>query len=195
MSVKILRRAAVIAAVPVAVLAASVLPTDAMESLGLVEVTESGPAGSVTGDCTYSASLPSIGSLAGSTVLLEGDVDDMLPESYVRSMDANEVDTGILSADSTMIGGDFNRIWIAFSGKARATAAKGGGTPVSTSIRCYLRNQAWGSAGATAVGPAAAIAGEGEVYRLAPDPEICVEVSAAFSDGRVVMPAPRCHNL
>jgi hypothetical protein len=188
---KILRRAAVLAVVPAAFVMLSVPPAGAMESLGLVEVTAGGSGGSVSGDCTWTATLPSIGSM------LEADTTELLAAPSADSYVAPEQELDILdfNAQFDLPGGDIDRIWIAFSGKARAVSAKGGGVAVSTSVRCYLRYQAWGSAGLTAVGPAAAISGEGEVYRLAPDPEICVVVSAAFSDGYVVPPKTQCHNL
>jgi hypothetical protein len=89
----------------------------------------------------------------------------------------------------------FNYISVDFTGEARATPSKAGVAAISTSIRCYLRNQASGDAGITLVGPTAAITGTGDVYRLAPDPEICAVTSAAFSDGTVAPPTTVCHNL
>jgi hypothetical protein len=151
LSFNILRRAALVAAVPAILIGASALPAQAYQAVGLVDVNGSGPSGSVSGTCAYSATLP----------------------------DAS----------------DFNNIDVAFSGSARATASKVGVAPVSTSIVCYLRNQASGSAGITMPGSAAAIAGKGSVYRLAPDPEICATVAAAFSDGNTAGPTTACHNL
>lgn len=89
----------------------------------------------------------------------------------------------------------FNYISVAFSGTARATSSRVDVVAVSTSIRCYLRYSAWGEAGITMPGPVAAIAGTGEVYRLAVDPEICAVVSAAFSDGSVAPPVTNCRDL
>lgn len=90
---------------------------------------------------------------------------------------------------------DFNQIEVAFSGESRSTSSVIGVTPVSTSIVCFLRKEATGSAGITLVGPAAAIAGRGSVYRLAVDPEICATVAAAFSDGTTAGPTTTCQNL
>lgn len=89
----------------------------------------------------------------------------------------------------------FNYISVAFSGTARAMSSRVDVVAVSTSIQCYLRYSAWGQAGITLPGPVAAIAGTGEVYRLAVDPEICAVVSAAFSDGSVAPPTTRCRDL
>lgn len=150
MKLSILRRSAVLAAVPAAVLVASVVPAEAAAA-GVVLTKASGPSGSADGECAYTATLP--------------DVED------------------------------FNSISVAFSGTAQATPSVVGVVPVSTSIRCYLRNQASGDAGITLPGAAAAIAGKGEVHRLAPDPEICATVSAAFSDGTVALPKTTCINL
>jgi hypothetical protein len=195
---KILRRAAVLAAAPVALVTLSVAPAEAMQSVGLVEVSAGGSGGSVTGDCTWTATLPSIGGVADTTTTA------LVSPTTAESTDANlvppiypiaELELLDYSAAVTTPGGDIDRIWIAFSGKARATSSKGGAVAVTTSVRCYLRNYAWGSAGITAPGPSASITGEGEVYRLAPDPEICVVVSAAFSDGYTVPSTTRCHNL
>jgi len=90
---------------------------------------------------------------------------------------------------------NFNQIEVQFSGVAQSTASKVGVAPVSTSIVCFLRNQATGQAGITLIGPAAAITGDGSVYRLAPDPEICATVAAAFSDGTTAGPVTNCHDL
>ena len=194
---KILRRAAVLAAVPAAFVALTAPPAGALESLGLVEVTAGGSGGSVTGSCAWTATLPSIGGTLADTTesLITPPVNWWIPPYY--ELLAPNYDFHVLdyAADFDLPGGDINRIWIAFSGSARATSAKGGGVAVTTSVRCYLRNDAWGSAGVTSVGPTAAISGEGEVYRLAPDPEICVVVSAAFSNGYVVPSETTCHDL
>ena len=89
----------------------------------------------------------------------------------------------------------FNYISVAFSGTARATSLRPGVVAVSTSIRCFLRNDAWGEAGITLPGSVAVTAGRGDVYRLALDPEICAVVSAAFSDGSTAPSATTCRNL
>lgn len=148
---KTLRRAAVVAGLPLALVSAMAVPADAVEVAGMVSVHSSGPSGSADGDCAYAATLPSTSG--------------------------------------------FNYIGVAFTGEARAVSSRVGVVPISTSIRCYLRYQAWGEAGITLPGSVAAIAGRGDVYRLAPDPEICAVVSAAFSDGSVAPPTTTCHNL
>lgn len=89
----------------------------------------------------------------------------------------------------------FNYISVAFSGTARATASRVGVVAVSTSIRCYLRYDAWGEAGITLPGSVATIAGRGDVYRLALNPQICAVVSAAFSDGSTAPSTTTCINL
>jgi hypothetical protein len=89
----------------------------------------------------------------------------------------------------------FDTIPIAFTGEATAKSNIATVVPISTSIRCYLRNSASGSAGITTPGAAAAIAGRGTVDRLALDPEICTVVSAAFSNGTTIDETKTCHNL
>jgi hypothetical protein len=150
LSLNILRRSTLLAAIP-AILLGAAMPADAASAVGFVSVTAGGPSGSASGRCVYSATLP---------------------------------DTS-----------DFNSIEVAFSGTAEATPSAIGVVAVSTSIRCYLRNMASGSNGITMIGSAAAIAGTGSVYRLAPDPEICAVVSAAFSDGTTTPSVTNCVNL
>jgi hypothetical protein len=152
----VLRRTAVVAALPLVFLVASALPAEAMRFNGiylggLAQIDIPSGNGTVSGACAYSATLP---------------------------------DT------------DITYLSIAFDGSATARTAKMSDVvPVSTSIRCCLRNPAYGEAAITVPGPTATVAGTGEVYRRAPDPEICVVAWAAFSNGVVVGPSTACHNL
>jgi hypothetical protein len=126
------------------------------------------------------------------------------------AMPANAANVGLVSAGGSNTTGtvtgncayaislpatSFNTIPIAFTGEATSKSNKATVVPISTSIRCYLRNSATGSAGITTPGSAAAIAGQGNVSRLALDPEICTVVSAAFSDGTSIDESKTCHNL
>lgn len=86
--------------------------------------------------------------------------------------------------------GSINNIPVVFSGTATAT-----GVAVSTSIRCSLTNGGSGSAGNTVPGPEAVTAGQGSYYRLAPSPQICATVSAAFSNGSTAPSKTSCHAL
>lgn len=87
----------------------------------------------------------------------------------------------------------FNYISVAFSGSAAARSTSA--AAISTSIHCYLKDEATGSAGITLPGPTAAIVGRGEVYRLAADPQVCAVTSAAFSDGTTAPPTEVCQDL
>ncbi len=151
MKFSVIRRALVVAGIPAAIVGATALPADAVQSAGMVSAHSSGPSGTADGDCAYTATLPS--------------------------------------------NSGFNYIGVAFTGEARATSSSVGVVPVSTSIRCYLRNYAWGEAGITLPGAVATTTGRGNVYRLAPNPEICAVVSAAYSDGSVAAPVTSCHSL
>lgn len=113
-------------------------------------------------------------------------------ESYGTSGTASGNCTYAATLPSTR---GFNYIGVAFTGTARATSYYVTAVPVSTSIQCYLRYDAWGSAGITMPGPLATTAGTGEVWRLALNPQICTVVSAAFSDGTVSPPTTNCHSL
>lgn len=86
--------------------------------------------------------------------------------------------------------GSINTIPVAFTGTAVAT-----GVAVSTSIRCFLTNGGSGGNGITLPGPVAVIAGNGSYYRLAPSPQICATVSAAFLDGSTAPSKTNCHAL
>lgn len=86
--------------------------------------------------------------------------------------------------------GSINDIPIVFTGTARAV-----GVAVSTSIQCYLTAGGTGGAGITLPGPVAAIAGNGSYKRLAPDPQICATVSAAFYDGSTAPSRTTCKDL
>lgn len=127
--------------------------------------------------------------LPANAVAAAGSVDVV---SYGPSGSANGDCTYTATLPSTH---GFNYIGVAFTGTAIATSSRLTVVPVSTSIQCYLRNDATGSAGITMPGAAAVTAGTGEVYRLALNPEICAVVSAAFSDGSVAAPTTNCHPL
>lgn len=55
-----LLRTAVCAAVPAALLVLASTPASAIEQTGVVDVTGSGPSGTVDGDCRYAATLPGV---------------------------------------------------------------------------------------------------------------------------------------
>lgn len=184
----LLRR--VVAAVPVVVLTLTAVPATAIESVGIVDVTSSGPSGSVDGHCEYAATLPGV------------ERADVAPALMVVSTPKVAVNTadyvtapGDFTTSAALPDSNLDYISVAFTGTATATPSKATVVAVSTSVRCYLRNLAWGAAGVTLPGSTATIAGQGDVYRLAPDPEICVSVAAAFSDGTTATRTTRCHNL
>jgi hypothetical protein len=86
--------------------------------------------------------------------------------------------------------GGIDTIPVLFTGSATAT-----GLAVSTSIACSLTNGGSGGGGITLPGAEAAIAGKGQYARLAPNPQICATVSAAFSDGSTAPSKTSCHSL
>jgi hypothetical protein len=86
--------------------------------------------------------------------------------------------------------GGIDTIPVLFTGTATAT-----GVAVSTSISCSLTNGGSGGGGITVPGPEAVIAGKGQYARLAPNPQICATVSAAFSDGSTAPSKTYCHSL
>jgi hypothetical protein len=132
---------------------------------------------------------------AASAVLVTG----ATPASAVST--ANTVSASSVASGGTVTGtcaflvslpqtGSIDTIPVAFTGTATSA-----GVAVSTSIRCYLTNGGSGGNGITLPGPEAVIAGTGSYYRLAPSPQICATVSAAFSNGSTAPSKTSCHAL